>query len=178
MKEDLEYLKDSIDLVKESPLHVAAEEFRNAVKKIDERDNFEAVQKLQITLKKATKAQYQSSEFQLLLRAIQFKLISSTLLSTAVNVDDDIWFVPLHCLPEKRRKNIEDSLLEGLNIISKGVDKQNFLGKWTYSSKKQDQLGETSIQQNYYQIYTLFYFRPLSCCILPSVLIGVKNDQS
>ena len=53
----------------------------------------------------------------------------------------NLYFVPLHCLPERKCRNIADILKRGLDTIILRAGKRTFFGKLTISVKKQNELG-------------------------------------
>lgn len=53
----------------------------------------------------------------------------------------NLCFIPLHCLPERKCKNITDILKTGLDTILMRAGKKTIFGKLTISVKKQDELG-------------------------------------
>ena len=58
-----------------------------------------------------------------------------------LNFLGNLCFVPLHCLPERKCKNISDILKTGLDAIITRAGRKTLFGKLTISVKKQDELG-------------------------------------
>ena len=54
----------------------------------------------------------------------------------------NLCFIPLHCLPERKCKNITDILKTGLDTILMRAGKKTIFGKLSISIKKQDELGK------------------------------------
>ena len=145
-------------MFREKPLKMATEFLRMALIRLDDQQNHEALYYFKQTQYHATEATHTSINFQGLLKSIRMRLVSSTFIESSVEIDgkclheiDNIYsmlsnlgnlcFIPLHCLPERKQKNITEILKTGLDTILMRAGKKTFFGKLTISVKKQDELG-------------------------------------
>ena len=58
-----------------------------------------------------------------------------------LSFEGDLCFIPLHCLPARKMKNIRECLKSGLDTITEKAGKRSILGKFSISLKKQNELG-------------------------------------
>ena len=144
-------------IFREKPLKMATEFLRMALIRLDDQQNHEALYYFKQTQYHATEATHTSINFQGLLKSIRMRLVSSTFIESSVEIDGkylktfticfpiynlgNLCFIPLHCLPERKQKNITETLKSGLDTILMRAGKKTLFGKLTISVKKQDELG-------------------------------------
>lgn len=92
----------------------------------------------QKTEHQATKGIHMAPTFQGLLKCVQLKIFSGIMLECASDLETIPCFLPIHCLPESDRKNVEQIIRSGLSIILKRAETVKWNGKKTISLKTQN----------------------------------------
>ena len=121
-------------------------------------DGFDYLKKAEF---QAIEATHLATNFKSLLKSIQIKLISSTMIETAVDLEGKkldkyllllnfkilgtLYFLPINWLPRRKKNNIANMLKNGMNEISEFAKKKSIFGNFTINSKKQDLIGEFKI---------------------------------
>ena len=153
--EDLEYLKKSLDIVRENPQFMANqflsiglqhlnrnvfEEVRSTMKykKKSILLFFKALNYFQKTEHEATKGIHMSPTFQGVLRCVQIKVFASVMIGRASTLDGISCFVPIHCLSLDAKNKIETIIREGLSLIMKKAETRKWNGKKTISAANQN----------------------------------------
>ena len=90
----------------------------------------------------AKMAQHQAPTFDKLLNSVRIQLVSATFKEAAVMIDGVLEFIPIHCLPERRARQIEGLLRNGLQTITESASKRGLFGKFVITAKRQDELGK------------------------------------
>ena len=143
--EDLEYLKSSLDQIREKPLKMATDFFKGAILKINEEHNLDALTLLHKTVDNASEGIHMATTFSCMLKCVQLKMMSATLIESAIDVDGLLCFIPLECLPQRKRDCIKELLKDGLEAIINRAGKRSFFGKFNISIKKQNEIGNLTI---------------------------------
>lgn len=101
--------------------------------------------------------------FQGVLSCCQLKMASSIMLECAAELEGVYCFLPLHCLPSRKKENIKCIIEAGLSTILNQAQKRTFLQKKLFiTQKRQDQIdpylacfyNTYSLASNYTQPYT------------------------
>ena len=142
ISDDLEYLKSSLDHIREKPLKMATDYFKSAILKIHDHQNIDALNLLQKSEYNATEGVHLATTFSSLLKCVQLKMMSATLIESAVNINGFLCFIPIECLPARKKSNIRDLLKEGLDTIITRAGKRSFFGKLSISLKRQNEIGK------------------------------------
>ena len=145
ISQDLEYLKSSLDQIREKPLKMATDYFKAAVLKINEQHNIDALTFLQKTVFNASEGIHMATSFSCLLKCVQLKMMSATLIESAIDMEGLLCFIPLECLPQRKRDTIKDQLKEGLDTIISKTGKKSFFGKLGISLKRQNEIGNLTL---------------------------------
>lgn len=143
--EDLEYLKSSLDQIREKPLKMATDYFKAAILKINEEHNIDALTLLHKTVYNASEGIHMATTFSCLLKCVQLKMMSATLIESAIDVDGLLCFVPLECLPLRKKDTIKELLKEGLETIINRAGKRTIFGKFNISLKRQNEIGNLTL---------------------------------
>ena len=143
--EDLEYLNSSLDQIREKPLKMATDYFKAAILKINEEHNIDALTLLHKTVYNASEGIYMATTFSCLLKCVQLKMMSATLIESAIDVDGLLCFVPLECLPLRKKDTIKELLKEGLETIINRAGKRTIFGKFNISLKRQNEIGNLTL---------------------------------
>lgn len=79
--------------------------------------------------------------FQGVLSCCQLKMASSIMLECATELDGVQCFLPLHCLPDRKKENIKGIIETGLSTILSHAQKRSYLQKRLFiTQKRQDQI--------------------------------------
>ena len=122
---------------------MATDYFKAAILKINEEHNFDALTFLHKTVYNATEGIHLATTFSCLLKCVQLKMMSATLIESAIDMDGLLCFIPLECLPQRKRDTIKELLKDGLDTIINRAGKRTFLGKFNISIKRQNEIGNT-----------------------------------
>lgn len=120
---------------------MATEYLKLAIEKLNEQHNYDALQLLKRAEGQASEGIHLASTFKSVLKCVQLRMTTTTLIESAVKIKGCLYFLPIHCLPGQRKKNIEKQLEHGLNIISNYSERRSFFGKMTINLKKQNEIG-------------------------------------
>ena len=82
-----------------------------------------------------------ATTFSCLLKCVQLKMMSATLIESAIDMDGLLCFIPLECLPKRKRETIKQLLKEGLDTIINRAGKRTIFGKFSISLKRQNEIG-------------------------------------
>ena len=154
---------------------MATEFLKLAIEKLNQELNYDALDLLKMAEFHAAEGIHLASTFKSALKCVQIRMTSKTLIESAVEIKGCLYFLPIYCLPKTRKKNIENHLEHGLNIISNYSERRSLFGKITVNLKKQNEIGKYKSCAS--ETFKIDIFRSLPCKLLSSLLIGCKSDQ-
>ena len=156
ISEDLDYLKKSMDIVRENPQFMAndflsiALENLNSYKFKEVRPIFfyyylnhlysKALKNFKSAEYEATKGIHMAPTFQGVLGCVQIPIFSSVMLECASTLEGIPCFIPIHCLQTNARNNVEKIIENGLSTIMKRAQSKRWNGRHTISVKTQNLL--------------------------------------
>ena len=124
---------------------MATDYFKAAILKINEEHNIDALNLLHKTVYNASEGIHMATTFSCLLKCVQLKMMSATLIESAIDVDGLLCFVPLECLPLRKKDTIKELLKEGLETIINRAGKRTIFGKFNISLKRQNEFGNLTL---------------------------------
>lgn len=102
---------------------------------------FQSIEDLKYVEKEATKGIQMAPTFKGVLSCCQLKMASSIMLECATELDGVYCFLPLHCLPSRKKDNIKGIIEAGLSTILHQAQKRSYLHKKFFiTQKRQDQI--------------------------------------
>ena len=101
----------------------------------------QSIEDLKFVEKEATKGIQMAPTFQGVLSCCQLKMASSIMLECATELEGVFCFLPLHCLPQRKKENIKSIIEAGLSTILNQAQKRSYLQKRLFiPQKRQDQI--------------------------------------
>ena len=154
--EDLDYLKESLNIVRENAQYMANEFLSIALQNLDSYNCeevciyilsnfklfqfFKALSNFEKAEYEATKGVHMAPTFQGFLRCIQMRVFASVMIECASNLEGIPCFIPIHCLPLAAKSRVEKLITGGLSTIMKRAETRKWNGKKGISWKTQDMI--------------------------------------
>ena len=149
---------------------MATEYLKLAIEKLNQEQNYDALNLLKIAEYHASEGFHMASTFKAALKCVQIRMTSKTLIESAVKIKGHLYFFPIYCLPKTRKRNIAKFLEHGLNIISNYSERRSYFGKITVNLEKQNEIGKYIVYVS--KTNKNCIFRSIPCKFLSSILIG------
>ena len=149
---------------------MATEYLKLAIEKLNQEQNYDALNLLKIAEYHASEGFHMASTFKAALKCVQIRMTSKTLIESAVKIKGHLYFFPIYCLPSTRKRNIAKFLEDGLSIISNYSERRSFFGKITVNLEKQNEIGKYIVFVSKTNKNNIF--RSIPCKFLSSILIG------